>query len=291
MSFNTGGKVYVRFPKTGLGNMLLVWANALVFAEINELELIIGSWWGIRPGTFLRGERKKRIYHHYFNETCFNKKLYGSFLLATRKHEQNPAIEKITTEKKSTNPIYLFDKAITHVNLFANLLPYRNFITQQLNNLLTDKRKQELAACSIPLMSVHIRRGDFKTTHQTTALSFFINAINACRQLAGEQIPVTVFSDAAPEELETVLSIPNVMLSPEKADILDILLMSKSKIIVLSQSSTFSYWAAFLSDAKVIMKHDEWQALVKPSSGNYEEIKWNDGNPDAESMLKNLLQS
>jgi hypothetical protein len=282
MSFNTGGKVYVRFPKTGLGNMLLVWANALVFAEINGLELITGSWWGIRPGAFLRRERKKRIYHYYFKET--------GLLLLTRKIERNPVVEKIAPGKSSLNNIYLFDKAITHENLFANLLPYRAFITKQLYSLLTEQRMKELASSPIPEMAVHIRRGDFKTTNQITALSFFINAINACRELTGEQIGVTVFSDAAPEELQSVLSLPLVSLSPVKADVLDILLMSKSKIIVLSQSSTFSYWAAFLSEAKVIMKHDDWQDRIKPAAGMYEEIKWNDTVPEAEGKLEKVLK-
>lgn len=78
-------KVYVKFPKTGLGNMLLVWANAFVFAKMNKMELVLSSWWGFHWGAILRKERKKRLYYNYFKETnVFKRCLY--FLLSRSKN-------------------------------------------------------------------------------------------------------------------------------------------------------------------------------------------------------------
>ena len=64
-------KVYVDFPKVGLGNMLLVWARAVVFCKLNNLDLTTSSWWGLRWGALLRRESKKRLYYQYLIE--FNK--------------------------------------------------------------------------------------------------------------------------------------------------------------------------------------------------------------------------
>jgi subtilisin-like proprotein convertase family protein len=50
--------------------------------------------------------------------------------------------------------------------------------------------------------------------------------------------------------------------------------MSKSKFVILSRSSTFSYWAAFLSDALVIRPAGDWQLKIKDKlpGNNYKEL-------------------
>ena len=52
-------KVYIKFPKTGLGNMLLVWARGVAFAKLNNLSYGTSSWWGLRWGALIRREQKK----------------------------------------------------------------------------------------------------------------------------------------------------------------------------------------------------------------------------------------
>src|SRR5207249_8991781 len=91
-----------------------------------------------------------------------------------------------------------------------------------------------------------------------TPNEFFIDAINFIRQKTNSLLSVTVFTDAEPDEIADILQLPEVKLAERKPDILDILLMSQSKLIVLSKSSTFSYWAAFLSDAILIKAADDW---------------------------------
>ncbi len=52
--------------------------------------------------------------------------------------------------------------------------------------------------------------------------------------------------------------------------------MSRSRILILSKDSTFSYWSAFLSEALVIMPATDWQAKIRQPGSGYMEIKWND---------------
>ena len=62
-------KVFVQFPRTGLGNMMLIWARGVVLSKANNIPLICSLWYGIRLGPILRNEPKKRFYWGYFKET------------------------------------------------------------------------------------------------------------------------------------------------------------------------------------------------------------------------------
>ena len=61
--------------------------------------------------------------------------------------------------------------------------------------------------------------------------------------------------------------------------------------MVLSKSSAFGYWAAFLSDALVIRPHYDWQEMIKENKkeNNYFEIKWNEEENDSNLEFKNEI--
>lgn len=114
------------------------------------------------------------------------------------------------------------------------------------------------------------------------------------RKDAGLELPVTVFSDAEPSEIEELTKLNNIKLAEPKPDILDILLLASSKIVVLSIGSSFSYWGAFLSEGIVIKHPKEWHV---PFRAEYDplyskEIKWA-GEPITEvgNVLKSYLEN
>lgn len=283
-------KVYVKFPKTGLGNMMLVWARAIVFARINGLEIITSSWWGFRWGTFFRGERKKRLYKNYFKETSLVKRNLYWWKLFFTEVVKNPEILEISPKEKKSNKIFLFQHATRENDLFKFLRDHQVLIKEELFKLLDDKKKEELSKYEIPVISVHVRRGDFKIGNQATSNSYFIDIITLIRKQTGNRIPITIFTDGTKDEMKELLTLPEVKIAEDKADILDILVMSKSKILILSQSSTFSYWAAFLSDALVIIPYNDWQKKIKDTHGNYEEIKWNISDSKSVAQLLMMLK-
>ena len=143
-----------------------------------------------------------------------------------------------------------------------------------------------------PVIAIHIRRGDFKIANPLTPLSFFLDCITSIRSVTGENWPVTIFTDAHPGEIDEILRLPDTFLAEEKPDILDILLMSQSKVIVLSQSSTFSYWGAFLSDAVVLKPFDDWQKQIRNNDINrqFPEIAWRENDPACVQQLKVALR-
>jgi hypothetical protein len=54
--------VVADLPRAGLGNILFVWAKALIFSRLNNLPLEIIGWDKFKLGPWLRGERSKRDY-------------------------------------------------------------------------------------------------------------------------------------------------------------------------------------------------------------------------------------
>lgn len=263
--------VYARIPKSGLGNCMLVWAHALVFAKMNNLELVTGRWQKFRWGAILRGERKKRFYGGYFKETSLMQLFRFRISTVFHKKYYDPDF-KIWTEKG--NSLFIFTKISPDRNLFLRLRPYEKFIQKSIIDILTEGLRKKYEKLSRPEIAIHVRRGDFKIANPITTEKFFISAINEIRQRTNSELSVTVFTDADANEIPEILSMPRVTLSANKEDLLDILQMSKSKYLVLSRSSTFSYWAAFLSNATVIMQADDWQSKIKDGNEvGYSELR------------------
>lgn len=265
------GKVYAKISKTGLGNCMLVWAHALVFAKINNLELITERWWRFRWGAIIRGEKKKRFYKNYFIETPLKTRMKMKFDLLVSPGDPDPEIKII---QNTENKIFIFTKTSRDDNLFKYLYPHSEFIKKELLELLTDPLKKKYSKCESPVIGIHIRRGDFKIINPITSNQFFIEAIHAIRETVKEVLPVTVFTDAEENEITDILELPGISISRNEEDILDILQMSKSKFLVLSRSSTFSYWAAFLSEGLVIMSEDDWQKQIKLQGEKYIEMRY-----------------
>jgi hypothetical protein len=267
-------KVYVKFPKVGLGNMLLVWARAIVFARLNNLACFTSSWWGLHWGALFRREKKKRLYRNYFIETPLLQRWFIQCCCMIGKVQDDPPVKKIIESNSKPPQVYLFSKVLTGGDVFGAIRDHDLLVKEELDKLLTAAMKSKLNEYMVPVIGVHIRRGDFKLGNQTTSLEYFIKGIQVVRTILDEQVPVTVFTDAYEHELDGLLQLPNISIAADKPDILDILLLSKSKIMILSRSSTFGYWAAYLSNAVVIRPSNDWQPLIKNEGNGYREIKW-----------------
>ena len=283
--------VYIKFPKTGLGNMLLVWARGALFAKLNGIQYHSTSWWGFHWGALIRRERKNRLYANYFIEGKLQNQLSVQWNIFFKVSIKNPEIEKIHLNNND-NKVYLFNTVLTGNDLFKNLRDHSSIVKEELEKILHPSVIKQLEISPSPFIGIHIRRGDFKLGKQTTPLSFFINGIELIRSVLGWNAPVTVFTDADKDELSGLTTLPEIYFSEDKKDITDILLLSRSRILILSKSSTFSYWAAFLSEALVIRPHDDWQDKIKDFKPgfSYKEIKWNDTNDNSSAEMIQALK-
>lgn len=288
MNIKQTQKVYASFPDTGLGNKLLIWAKAFAFAHKHRLELFCGAWWGIHIGSWIRNEKKKRLYLGYFREDGWGKRV--RLFLFKRRSKQ--IFEPNELVQVSEPVLYCFREVITSTDYFEQIKPYRAEVKEAMYTMLQPALKNQLENLPAPVIGIHIRRGDFKLGSTLTPLSYFINCIHVLRNASGKELPVTVFTDAHATEIEELLALPAVSVSNAKADILDILQLSRSKICILSISSTFSFWGGFLSDGIVLMHPDEWHPALRPMLINQQhyEGKFDPLSPMNAQLLQQIKQ-
>jgi len=245
-------------PRAGLGNKLITWSRAYVFSYINELPLYVSPWEQLKIGHLLRGENDPRLYLAYFRG---QKRLDFYLHMALARFYTtiyNPPIRKLENGKR----IFVFNWDPQGGDYFNGVRDYRDFIKRGIETMASSKHLDLLEQLSEPLISIHIRRGDFRevkteeefgtTVFARTPLSYFINLINQIRKILRFDIPVNVFSDANITDLKELIALPNVIYTSQKSALVDMLLMAKSKILILSADSSFGYWAAFLSNAAII---------------------------------------
>jgi hypothetical protein len=293
--------VVARLPHAGLGNMLLVWARAVLFAELNSLPMLAPNWRTFHIGPWLRGERVKRYYGSFFSDRNYQSRLeyrFQNFLLPTKVHH-NPAIVELNLNSSEFESpgrqVFSFDK-IPHWNdYFQDLKNYQPIIKQKLYTDIHSDLLQSILTLPSPQIGVHIRRGDYEQPQAdydfavrrnvSTPLEWYINVINSIRETLGADIPVTVFSDGYPEELAEITALPNVYISPETSALSDLITMSRSKILIGSAHSSFSAWASYLGQCPTLWT-SERAHLYKPIFTNDIQQSIYEGgfDPNRESM-------
>ncbi len=279
-------KVIVRLPKFGLGNMLLVWAKGLVFAKENKLKFYCIGWNRVHWGAIFRRETHSRFYGSYFSKYSVKKRLSIYVDLLLNRKVVNPT-NQLNEDLKDVNIV--FNSLITDTQMFKDLRPYQSEIKRSILEMLRPQLKNRFDKLEEIDIAVHIRRGDFRLSHLATSIDYFITVIEKIRLVNGYDTPVKIFTDGTKDELKQILSLDNVEILTAGEDILDILWMSKSKILILSPSSSFSYWAAFLSDAKVIIKETDWQLRIKEDNQHYQELRWPENTEHLEAEILSSL--
>ena len=159
--------------------------------------------------------------------------------------------------------------------------------------------KVELENLQAPVIGIHIRMGDFRKLKENeifsevgavrTPVDYFITIIRSIRAMNGHQLPVSVFTDGFRHELSRLFELENIVLIEGNRDITDLLLLSKSKIIITSAGSTFSYWAGFLSDVPIIMHPDHIHGPLRSNKESelYEGM-FDPNNPELIEYIRNI---
>jgi len=237
--------------------MLYVWARAVTFACINQGELFVSSWSRLRLGPILRFERSKRLYLRSFRGDPLSGRLRLLGLRATRMPIYDPPLRPIEAAE-ARRSIYVFDRLGGEPSdPFHELIPYRAIIVAKFHAMLSDRIRARLDSLEPPVIGMHVRRGDFTKTPWLTPIEHFCDRLRALRQVAGCELPATVFSDGSDEELAPLLAMRGVQRGHERADVLELIRLSRSRIIVPSRASTFGMLAGFLSEA-AILRDPEW---------------------------------
>src|SRR5262249_41819881 len=147
------------------------------------------------------------------------------------------------------------------------------------------------------VVSIHVRQGDFRCLEPgedfsrggtvRTPLDYFTRTLALINRIASLALPVTLFSDGKDSDLTDLLALPNVTRHKAGPAMEDLLLMSQSRILLPSAGSTFSYWAAFLSDAAVIMHPEHRVPALRPASlaHDFFEGALEENSPEPDGLL------
>lgn len=248
---------FIRLGGAGLGNLLFIYARALVLSEETGCKMIYPTWPCIKIGPILRGEKDKRFYFDLFsNESGYISGLKKYRLLYFNKKcvVKNPD----DVYKVADGSVLIYNNFVMN---FDGLKAYRNFIGENLAKNLKKKNKKPLNEDYSNTINVHIRCGDFRIADKTVLIngtnntripiSWYANIIRQIRQILGGKVIFNVFSDGTDEELREVLSLENTRRVYYGTSIADIFALSRAKLIIASGSS-FSMWARFLGNCNSI---------------------------------------
>ncbi|MBX2939210.1 MAG: alpha-1,2-fucosyltransferase [Ferruginibacter sp.] len=267
--------VWCKIPKAGLGNQLFPLLHAAVFAHINDLPLHVTGYHQIKIGPYLRSEKVKRHYAGYF---IFQKNVLAERLLHIWLSVQcrfskvipEPELRKLSNHPK--NEVYIFEALPSSNYYFEQLKPHRTLVKKLFLDMIQPAMLQLIMKLTPPIVGVHIRMGDFRKLlpgeeynggHVRTPETYYTDIISGIRNV-NQKLPVSVFTDGYKDEFKQLFQMPEVNMVEGNPDIVDLFLLSKSKIFVGTYGSTFSYWAAFLSDDIVIMHRFLKFASIRP---------------------------
>jgi hypothetical protein len=259
-------------PNAGLGNILFPWASAQVFASLNGIPATAIGWSRPHIGPLLRGETQLRVYRGSF-QSSYRDIVASVALMMVGNVVRNAVLEKVPCRFQKGHLFFWSGIPAWH-DYFGALKPFRSLIRRRMWDALNPDLRQRAMENRPPVVAVHIRCGDFRRLDKgedfrnvggvRTPLEYFVNRINEIRGCYGSCLPVTVFTDGRYEDVVDVLALPGVQLAERDMPIVDLLLMSRAQILVVSASSTFSYWAGFLGDCAVLLHPDHVHAPHRP---------------------------
>ncbi len=249
-------------PRAGLGNKLLVWARAYLFATLNQLPFYTSPWEQFKIGPILRRERDPRLYTGYFKHG----QRMSFFLHYGLSHFSqiviNPPANELLAENTYERRVFLFRWNTLDGDYFREIKTHYDLVRLGILEMTLTHHLNLVEESQPPVIGIHIRRGDFPELKPgedfnaaglaRTPLSYFVEMIQKVRSITQSLTPISIFSDARPEELAPLLELPNVNYRSTDSAIADILLLASSKVIILSGDSTFGYWSAYLSTGSVI---------------------------------------
>jgi len=292
--------IVCKMPRAGLGNQLFPLMKAVVLQKLTGLPLIVTHYHQLKFGPYLRREKSKRSYSGYFR---FQKNIVAAWIDIVKlklrsgyKIVQDPPLSEAAVSS-GNKYMYVYTTLPHWEDHFAELKDHRDIVVRSFFEMLSPGILQQLQNKTAPCIGVHIRMGDFRkpgpgldfSTMGTirTPEFYFINIIQKIRQIAGKILPVTIFTDGYRSDFDELFNLPAVTMAENNTDIVDMILMSKSRVIVTSATSTYSYWAGFLSEAALIMHPAHIHASIRPAGmmNSYYEGSF---DPDNDLLIKNI---
>ena len=254
---------YPDVGRTGLCNMLFPWARAVLFAHRRHCPLLAPQWTCFnRLGPWLRGERDKRYYLGQFTNNGYIKG-FRKIVISLR------CIKKVICENEdAVNDVETGIVVFRGIDgYFDKLCGKEDLLRRELYKIVNPQIIGALKQLPKKFIGVHVRRGDFVATGQELPLDYYRRGVDLARKKMSEDVPVLLFSDGVEKDLDCLRDCHNIVFMPPACALHDLLALSKASVIVGTNHSSFSEWAAFLGGMPSI-----WDESGRPPSRNFENI-------------------
>lgn len=276
---------FFRWRGPGLGNILFSWARSVVAARLMGVRPIFPCWPNIRLHQLarFRWKRDSRNYAGQFRNPGTYADGFEKLCAVLRLPRLSES--SLSESRLPENGIIVFEE---HEGLFNPILNQHGLVRDELISITRPEHLNGLLAARDESIAVHVRLGDFAvpeggeseirsgTPNLRIPLSWYGNAIAACRRALGYDVSVRLFSDGSDEELHPLLDIPGVRRTSFGTSIGDLFALSAAPLFIAS-GSTFSMWASYLGRMPVIwypgqlkcrLYYDQPHAEIELESGD-----------------------
>jgi hypothetical protein len=258
----------------GLGHLLLPWARAEIFRRQWDAQMLTPCWGRllarIPPLLAPSTGRNGTGYTGSFNKEGYVRGAARFRVLVTARRMAEDQFDAETSAGADAAGhgdgrarLVVFSGTGP---MFAPLLEHREMLRRRLMEMLSGRIRRLLAATQRRdfVVAAHVRRrgrerllrfGEPQTdAGQAISERWFVRTIQNLRKLLGFAAPVWVFTDAVrpAAELRALLAMPNVLPAPRNPAVVDLLAMSRSRVLLGSARSTFSMWASFLGQVPTL---------------------------------------
>jgi len=278
----------LRIGGTGLGNLLLTWAEFAVGTGKYGLVPIAPTWPQFKVGPLTRNEPDKRFYRDLFVKA-------PGEISGIRKLKLLSTLPRISANEfaNATGPgafanghdvLVEFDNAGA---LFERILADHTVVRNELLKITRPNHQLGLSHDFRRSISVHVRLGDFRVESLETPISWYGGAIIELRKALGSDLQVYVFSDGEDTQLQPILSIPGTKRLGFGSSIADLWALSSANILIASGGSTFSKWASYLGRMPVVHPPGTLYQKLYPENPSAE-TEWREGESFSSAFVEQL---
>lgn len=269
----------------GLGNILFIYARAVVYSQKHKnVKMIWPTWPSVKIGPILRREKDKRFYNDLFE----NK---SGYIDGFEKTKLLLSLKKISEKEASINAVS--DNSIIEFegfeDCFLPIIDDSQIVLDDIIRNLATKNRKALEFEGKNAICMHVRLGDFNRVTwdevlqgkhcSSIPIEWYINMGKEIRRIAGYEVKIYVFSDGTDQELKSLLDMGNVERITFGSAIADILALSKAGVFVASGSS-FSMWVRYLGRMTTVMFPNQSKQIILRDYDETREIEALDAIPD-----------
>jgi hypothetical protein len=214
----------------------------VIYARTHGVPTLATSWAQLPVGSLLRRDPEPRIYANLFTK---GKGDIGgwrrAYVLSRAKRLPEPDNLAESLPVAEGLNLVVFSGLGQH---FRTLQGWNELIRQELVSITRQFWRQRAETVATPFVGVHVRRGDFNEGI-VTPLDWFVRTLSKIRAQLSLSVSAVVTSDGSAAELDALLAMDDVRLVSTGSAIGDLLLLSRSSLLLASGSS-FSAWASYL---------------------------------------------